>query len=303
MSFRRRNGRLGSPDDGGCPPRKEIPMVHRLPPWLFLALLVLSAPGHAAAWREHPSWQSSFAQAGVKGTLLVYDEKADVWHVSDAARARQAFLPASTFKLFNALVALDSGAVRDEFEVIRWDGKVRGLKDAPVVEWNRDNSLASGMRYSTVWFYQEVARRAGERRMQQWIDRAGYGNRDIGGGIDTFWLHGALRISAEQQIDFLRRLADDRLPFSPRAQEIVRRISITESAPAYVLHAKTGWGTHAAQNSANDDLGWYVGWVEHAGRRWFFAMNIDLPAPGDAAKRVPLAKQLLAQLGALPQGS
>ena len=239
----------------------------------------------------------------MKGTFLLCDEKADVWHVSDAARARQAFLPASTFKLFNALVALDSGAVRDELEVIRWDGKVCGLKDSPVAEWNRDNSLASGMRHSTVWFYQEVARRAGEQRMQQWIDKAGYGNRDIGGGVDAFWLSGALRISAEQQIGFLRRLADDRLPFSPRAQEIVRRISITESAPTYVLHAKTGWGTQAAQNSANDDLGWYVGWVEHAGRRWFFAMNVDLPAPGDAAKRVPLAKQLLAQLGALPPGS
>ncbi len=275
-------------------------MIRRSSSWLFLALIGFSSLGHAAPWREHPPWQSSFAQAGVKGTLLVYDEKADVWHVSDAARARQAFLPASTFKLFNALVALDSGAVRDEFEVIRWDGKVRGLKDSPIADWNRDNSLASGMRYSTVWLYQEVARRAGGQRMQHWIDSAGYGNRDIGGGIDTFWLSGALRISAEQQIDFLRRLADGRLPFSPRAQEIVRRISIIESAPAYVLHAKTGWATHAAQNKANDDLGWYVGWVEHAGRRWFFAMNIDLSTPGDAAKRVPLAKQLLVQLGALP---
>ncbi|TPG11420.1 class D beta-lactamase [Rhodanobacter glycinis] len=278
-------------------------MIRRSPSWLFFALIAFSSLGHSTSWRDHPQWQSSFARAGVKGTLLVYDEKADVWHVSDAARSRQAFLPASTFKLFNALVALDSGAVKDEFEVIRWDGKVRGLKDSPVAEWNRDNSLASGMRYSTVWFYQEVARRAGEQRMQQWIDKAGYGNRDISGGIDTFWLNGALRISAEQQIDFLRRLADDKLPFSPRAQEIVRRISITESAPAYVLHAKTGWGTQAAQNKTNDDLGWYVGWVEHAGRRWFFAMNIDLPAPDDAAKRMPLTKQLLTQLGALPQGN
>jgi hypothetical protein len=124
--------------------------------------------------------------------------------------------------------------------VIRWDGKVRGLKDSPVAEWNRDNSLASGMRYSTVWFYQEVARRAGERRMQQWIDKAGYGNRDIGGGIDTFWLSGALRISAEQQIDFLRRLADDRLPFSPRAQEIVRRISITDACRAEQRERRPG---------------------------------------------------------------
>jgi beta-lactamase class D len=77
----------------------------------------------------------------------------------------------------------------------------------------------------------------------------------------------------------------------------VRRISIAESAPAYVLHAK------AAQISADDDLGWYIGWVERAGRRRFFAMNIDLPVPGDGAKRVPLTKHLLAHLGTLPPGS
>ena len=264
-------------------------------------LLVFALPLRAQpAWQDHPEWAATFADAGATGTLLVYDEQADRWHVHDPVRAKRAYLPASTFKLFNALVALDAGAVRDEFEVIRWDGKSRGLEHSPIAEWNRDNSLASGMRYSTVWFYQEVARRTGAPRMQQWIDRVGYGNHEIGGGIDQFWLTGRLRISAEQQIAFLRRLVDDKLPFSLRAQEAVRRICITESQPHYVLHAKTGWGTRAAQNAANDDLGWYVGWIERDDRRWFFALNIDMSNAGDAAKRVVLAKRLLRQLGALP---
>ncbi|WP_266169149.1 class D beta-lactamase [Dyella subtropica] len=268
---------------------------------LFLLTLVgFSLTARAAPWHEHPEWQAAFAQAGLKGTMLVYDEKADAWHVVDAERARHGYLPASTFKLFNALVALDTGAVKDEYELIRWDGKMRELAGAPVAEWNRDNSLASGMRYSTVWFYQAVARRAGEQRMQAWINKEGYGNRDIGGGIDQFWLSGKLRISAEQQVDFLRRLADDKLSFSPRAQETVRRISITEAQPGYVLHAKTGFGSEAAQNATKDGLGWYVGWVERDGRRWFFALNVDLAKVGDAPKRVVLAKQLLGQLGALP---
>ena len=72
--------------------------------------------------------------------------------------------------------------------------------------------------------------------MQEWIDKVGYGNRDIGGGIDRFWLSGALRISAVEQIAFLRRLAAGTLPFSARSQETVRRITIQESAPDYVLH-------------------------------------------------------------------
>ncbi len=283
-------------------PTLEIAMK---PHWLAALLLLLTLPlrTYAATWQEHPEWAKAFAETGTHGSLLVYDEQADTWHVLDAERAKRPYLPASTFKLFNALVALDTGAVKDEYEVIRWDGKVRSIGGKPFAEWNRDQSLASGMRYSTVWLYQELARRAGQARMQDWINRAGYGNRNIEGGIDQFWLSGSLRISAEQQIDFLRQLADDRLPFSPRAQEAVRRISITESQPRYVLHAKTGWGTQAAQNASNgqpaDDIGWYVGWVEGQGRRWFFAMNIDIHRGEDGANRVPLTKQLLKQLGAL----
>ena len=272
--------------------------------WIALLLLLPGLPVRAATLQEQPPWHAVFERAQVRGTLLVYDEHADRWLAHDAERARRRYLPASTFKLFNALVALDTGAVRDESEVIRWDGTVRSIGGQPVANWNRDQNLASALRYSAVWFYQELARRAGAARMQQWLDRAGYGNRDIGGGIDHFWLSGDLRISAQEQIEFLRRLADGTLPFSARAQETVRRISITEAQPAYVLHAKTGWGGGAAQNGspghAATDLGWYVGWLEARGQRWFFALNIDMPDAGDTAKREAIVRQALQQLGALP---
>jgi len=276
----------------------------RLFPAMFgaVAALVLATTVHADTWREHPDWGQTFAGAHVHGTFLVYEEAAKTMHVFDAARARHAYLPASTFKIFNAMVAIDTGAVADEFETVPWDGQVRSIGGKPMAEWNRPNSLASGMRYSTVWFYKEMARRAGQQRMQAWIDKADYGNHDISGGIDQFWLGGGLRISAEQQVTFLRRLADGTLPFSARAQEIARRITIFESAPGYELHAKTGWGTKAAQDNADpdkaSDIGWYVGWVEHDGKRWFFAMNIDIRNPGDADKRVTLARQMLDGLGA-----
>jgi beta-lactamase class D len=267
----------------------------------FVALVAVTS-AHAADWREHPEWGKTFADAQVHGTMLVYDEAGKTMHVFDPLRARRPYLPASTFKIFNAMVAIDTGAVRDEFEPLPWDGKVRTLGGNPAPEWNRANSLASGMRYSTVWLYQEVARRAGQQRMQSWIDKVGYGNRDIGGGIDQFWLGGKLRISAEQQVAFLRRLADGTLPFSARAQEIARRITIYEAGTDYVLHAKTGWGTHAAQNNPDPDqadgIGWYVGWVEHAGNRWFFALNIDMVKPEDAAKRTELARSVLTGMGA-----
>ncbi|MEX1828115.1 class D beta-lactamase [Luteibacter sp. CQ10] len=269
----------------------------RLPSFLLALLAFFATAVHAGEWREHPEWGQAFAEAHVKGTMLVYAEGDGTMHVWNAERARHPYVPASTFKVFNAMVAIDTGAVKDEFETIAWDGKKR-----PIAEWNRANSLASGMRYSTVWFYQEMARRAGQQRMQAWIDKAGYGNRDISGGIDAFWLGGGLRISAEQQVAFLRRLADGTLPFSQRAQEIARRITVYEAGSDFILHAKTGWGEHVAQDDPNankaHDLGWDVGWVEHGGKRWFFALNIDIVTPEDGNQRVELARKLLAGMGA-----
>ena len=87
----------------------------------------------------------------------IYDEHGDRFHVFDRARAETPLLPASTFKVFNAMVALDSGAVKDEYEVIHWDGVKRQFDG-----WNRDHCLASAMKFSAVWFYQEMARRAGQ---------------------------------------------------------------------------------------------------------------------------------------------
>lgn len=261
-------------------------------------LLMLLCPLHTfatdAQWREHPEWGREFADRGVRGTAAIFDEQANRYLVFDRKRAETPFIPASTFKVFNALVALETGAVKDEYEVIRWDGVKRSFE-----MWNRDQSLASAMKYSAVWFYQEMARRAGEKRMQEWIDKVGYGNRNIGGGIDRFWLDGQMRISAVQQIQFLQRLAQGTLPFSQANQETVRRITIIDSAPNYILHGKTGWAT-AGDNARDVDLGWFIGWVERDGRRWFVALNFDMPKNEDAAKRLIIARALLERAGALP---
>jgi beta-lactamase class D len=258
----------------------------------LLAMTSLSVAAGRPDWQDRGGWSRVFAEAGVNGTALIYDEGGQRWLVHDRERADHAYSPASTFKIFNAMADLDAGAVKDEYEVIRWDGKKRQFDG-----WNRDHSLASSMKFSVVWFYQEMARRVGAERMQGWLDQVGYGNRRIGGAIDMFWLDGSLRISAREQIEFLRRLADGTLPFSERAQETVRRITIIEDDPRWILHAKTGWSTHGAAD-AETDLGWVVGWLERDGKRWFFALNIDMPDAADAKKRLPLARKLLEDAGA-----
>ncbi len=263
----------------------------------LLSLLAAASQARAAepAWETRENWAQVFEAAKVRGTMLIYDEQAGRFFAHDPQRARRGFIPASTFKLFNALVALEEKAVADEYETLRWDGVERAQQG-----WNRDNSLASAMKYSVVWFHQEMARRVGKAKMAHWIAASGYGNADIEGRADGFWLDGALRISAEQQIAFLRKLADGTLPFSSATQETVRRIALIEDGVGYHLHGKTGWGG-AGSSEDGAAIGWWVGWVERDGRRWFFAINIDIRRDADGNQRKLIARRILEMEGALPR--
>lgn len=265
--------------------------------FVFFTVLAAATRAHAGepAWETRESWAKVFEAAKVQGTMLLFDEKSGRFLVHDLQRARRGFIPASTFKLFNSLVALEERAVADEYETLRWDGVER-----PQEGWNRDNSLASSMKYSVVWFHQEMARRVGKAKMAHWITASGYGNADIEGGVDRFWLDGALRISAEQQISFLRKLADGKLPFSPATQETVRRIALIEDGIGYHLHGKTGWGG-AGSSGEDAGIGWWTGWVERNGRRWFFAINIDIRHDADGKQRKLVARRILEMEGALPR--
>ena len=227
----------------------------------------------------------SFHDRGLEGTFVLLAVHDDTLLVHNPARADQEFLPASTFKIPNSLIALETGVIADEREVLKWDGQTRS-----VPEWNKDHDMRTAITVSAVWFYQELARRIGAKRMQEWIDRIGYGNRDLSGGIDQFWLTGGLRITARQQIEFIRRLYAGELPFSARTLRIVKDILVLERTPEYVLRGKTGL-------TGRPGIGWFVGWVERGERAWIFASNVAMKPETDIALRKAVALEILAELG------
>lgn len=233
-----------------------------------------------------------FLGLNTDGSMAVLDLESGSFHCVNVERTGQGFLPASTFKIPNALIALDCGAVKSPDEKFEWDGVQRMVAD-----WNRDHTLAGAFRVSAVWVFQEVARRIGPERMTSYLRRLDYGNRNIGGGIDQFWLSGDLRISALEQIDFLERLLRSELPVSKEAQSAVREIMLVEETPAYAIRAKTGW----ANFEGGDGLGWWVGWVEpKKGNPAIFALNMDIRQNDHAKARIPVAKAILGELGLIP---
>jgi beta-lactamase class D len=263
---------------------------------IALVALMTWAAGATAADRIRTDWARMFEDAGATGTLLVVDERDGTRHVHDDARARQRFVPASTFKIPHLLFALDAGIATDAAQTFRWDGLPRRF-----AHWNRDQTLAEAMRGSTVWVFQGFANTLGERRERRYLRRLGYGNRSIAGGIDRFWLDGGLAISAVEQIEMLQRLHRDALPFDAAHQRLVKRLLLIErvesgGGPGFALHGKTGWTF-----DAESQLGWFVGWVDTADGAVFFALNLDMPGgAADAPKREAIVRRALASIGALP---
>lgn len=293
--------------------------------WLWCSSLLLAACANGVPSLTRPaSASAATASAGMEiaqgcdrlqarhpdATFVLYLPASGRRLVCNSARAEREFLPASTFKIANALIGLETGAVRDEHETFAWDGRRR-----VVAAWNQDTDLAGGMRNSTVWYYQALARRIGFERMRTGVARLGYGNADIGGAqnIDHFWLDGALRITAFEQIDFLDRLRRRALPLGERSQAITVRILERDRGDGWVLRTKSGAAlpidatgdVQQAGDVGSEPVGWIDGWVERdaaEGGDAVFALNLRLRgnASADMALREPLARELLIANGVLP---
>lgn len=238
-----------------------------------------------------PDLGRHFQKLGIEGSIIIYDSKNNLTYEHNSQRNTTAMTPASTFKIFNALTALETGVIADDVAVLTWDGIYRDFEG-----WNQDTNLRQGFKNSTVWFYQVLARKIGYVRMQQWIDKVGYGNRQIGTStdIDRFWLQGPLKITPKAQIDFLQRLYQGNLPFSKRTMDVVKDIMVREQTPDYTLRAKTGW-----LSSNKPQIGWFVGYLEKNKNVYFFATNIDINKPDDLPARIEITRSSLKDLGLL----
>ncbi|MEH2240096.1 class D beta-lactamase [Nostoc sp.] len=263
----------------------------------FGAMYVLAQPASTSSERpamlavKTPNFGRHFQEFGREGSILIYDSKNNRIYEHNPQRNATAITPASTFKIFNALVALETNVVPDDVAVLTWDGIHREI-DA----WNHDTNLRQAFKDSTVWFYQVLARRAGYERMQQFINKVGYGNRQIGtaADIDRFWLQPPLQITPKEQIKFLQRLYQGDLPFSQRTINLVKDIMVREQTPDYTLRGKTGWLT-----STKPEVGWFVGYLEQNKNVYFFATTLDMDKAEDAPARIEITRRSLKDLGLL----
>lgn len=254
-----------------------------------------STPTRERIPSQLPSLQTEIEKLfqGYPGSFVLFDQENDRYLRFSPERAAGRLLPASTFKILHALIALETGVVPDENYVIPWDGT-----HYAVPAWNQNHTLKSAIQDSVVWYFQEVARRIGRERMQRNIDAVGYGNGDISGKVDSFWLEGGLRISADEQVEFLRRFYQNDLPFSTRSLDIVKGSLVLEDTPDSRESGKTG-----ATQLNGMNVGWFVGYVEKGANVYYFATNLNGTNPEiDGVKAREVTENILRYLGLLGGG-
>jgi beta-lactamase class D len=267
----------------GCISRKA---PSRLPHYIAILFVACAFFGVSARGQcEDTDLGKLFTDRMVDGTILISSLDGSQTYVHNERRANTRFVPASTFKILNTLIALDEGAIADDKVTIEWDGKDKGVK-----AWNRDQTLETAFKSSCIWFYQELARRVGTKSYEGHLEKAAYGNARPGPELRTFWLKGDLKISATEQVEFLKKIYRREPPYRPSSYEILQRIMTVEQEPTYTLWGKTGW---------DQKIGWFVGYVEAKDKVWFFATNIDITSPEQARYRQEIVVEALRLKGIL----
>ena len=255
----------------------------------FLVVTFLSCTRNSAS--EDESLKKYFDEAGVVGCFGLFDNGQGHITVYNLSRYRDsAYTPASTFKIVNSLIGLQTGKITDEKMIVKWDGVKRWNPD-----WNKDLTMAEAFKVSAVNYYQEIARRVGSDTMKKWIDSLGYGNKNITGPVDSFWLNNHLKITPDEQLGLVKKLYFNQLPFYNRNQEIVRQVMLREENANYKLSYKTGWGT----KENGDEIGWVVGWIEENNHPYFFVLNIESKDKkiDMVLVRMKILKRILVQFG------
>lgn len=256
----------------------------------LIILLNIALNSFAAQPKEIVELKNVFDKFKVNGSILIYDQKENNFMGYNLERCNTAFCPASTFKIPNTLIAIESGIATAE-TVFKWKGEKRSFP-----HWEKDMTLKEAFKASAVPVYQEIARQVGVEKMSYYTRLFNYGNLDIhSDNIDKFWLEGNSEITQYQQIYFLAKLYNLELPVREESMRQVKEMMRYEAGEHYTISGKTGWAVRQKEN-----ITWFVGYVETNDNVYFFATNVtandntDIETFGQV--RINLTKEALKEL-------
>ncbi|WP_409590537.1 penicillin-binding transpeptidase domain-containing protein [Sphingobacterium sp.] len=237
-----------------------------------------------------------FENKHAKGDIMILDVQNNKWFASDAKSVFIPSLPASTFKIINLLIALETKVISDENQIVKWTGHTDTVKYGYRPDIYRDMTVKEAFEKSAGWVFVELAKKIGKKNYQHYLTLAGYGNADLNETDPDFWNFGNFGISPYNQLEFLRKLYLEQLSFDKKHMQTVKRVMLSEEHPGYTIHAKTGWTRIGGLN-----IGWWVGYIEKQNNTYLFATRLfqdrNLKNSGFGSSRKDITRRVLEDLG------
>ena len=221
---------------------------------------------------------------GVKSSILVYNQQKNKLITNDSILMKMNVSPIGTFHPYEALIGLESGIIKDTSQTIPLDPTEPRY---PNLFWNEDQTIYTALKHQTPWYFKKIATNIKHDKMQNWLTLMGYGNKDLSGGIDAFWLNSSLQITPRQQFDFLKRLYYYNLPFSFENMRFVRN-----TFKCTKLKNKNLYTFKVATNQSGKQLSWYIGYIEYINNTYLFVHCIE----GNAKKGNPYLETMHSEL-------
>ncbi|TQV71301.1 class D beta-lactamase [Denitrobaculum tricleocarpae] len=234
--------------------------------------------------------------------FFAQDKASDEYYVVQRDRIHDRHSPWSTFKIPNLLIALETGVAADLEHKKAWDAEKYPPRDYWPKAWQGDQTLRSAFKHSVVWYFKEIALEVGPERYRKDLANFRYGNSQVSGKVDEFWLGEPLQISPIEQVKFLSTLLAGELEISERSIDALKEASISNARDGFVLHGKTGAGPADLTNFQGEFEGWFTGWVERPDRApLVYALYVrGKDFPSIRTFRREMSEDLLMKIGALP---
>ncbi|MDN4075280.1 BlaR1 family beta-lactam sensor/signal transducer [Fictibacillus terranigra] len=226
--------------------------------------------------------------SGYEGSFVLYDMQADQYSIYNENKSTLRVSPNSTYKIYSALLGLESNVITSENSSIKWNG----IK-YPYDSWNMDQNLSTAMTNSVTWYFQELDKKNKLGNIQAYLKEIGYGNYDVSGGIEQYWLESSLKISPVEQVQLLKAFYTNQFGFKEKNVQTVKdTLKLDEKNSAW-LSGKTGTGNVNGKNIN----GWFIGYVETTEDTYFFATNLQNEDNAYGSKAAEITLSILRDKG------
>lgn len=222
------------------------------------------------------------------GSFVLYDQATDKWNIYNMDHASTRVPPNSTYKIYDALLGLESGIITPKHSTFTWNGE-----PCPFESWESDQDLTSAMHNSVNWYFQAIDSQAGFQSVKTFLQTINYGNQNTGTNLNLYWTDFSLKISPIEQVELLQNFYQNNFHFDRKNIQAVKNALLLSTTSSGSLYGKTGTG----RVNGKDVNGWFVGYIESDNNTYYFATNIQAPSNATGSQATEITETILSDFG------